>query len=283
MVKDFKHFELYGHRIFSKAIVKAPFRMIASMQNEACFYYVVSGSAGVITSSEKFELQPEEGLLMQCGNYINDYLESKKVEACEAIGVHFNAEVLKLVYDKDFPDFLFQVGNVKSIGYEKVRTDAIMKSYIENLKFYFDNPDLVSEELLRLKLKELILLLAKTNNVEKIRLLIKSLFVKDHVGLKETVELNIFTQISIKELAFLCNLSLSTFKRKFYKIFNQSPAKYIKLERLKRAAMKLRMTNERISDIAYDCGFSELAHFSRSFSDEYHQSPSEYRMTQIDK
>ena len=39
----------------------------------------------------------------------------------------------------------------------------------------------------------------------------------------------------------------------------------------------LKTTNGRISDIAYDCGFNDMAYFSKSFSQVYHASPSNYR------
>ncbi|WP_416221651.1 helix-turn-helix domain-containing protein [Rhodohalobacter sp.] len=35
--------------------------------------------------------------------------------------------------------------------------------------------------------------------------------------------------------------------------------------------------NKTISQIAFDCGFNNLSHFSRTYKAEYGMSPSEYR------
>ncbi|MEL6989852.1 MAG: helix-turn-helix transcriptional regulator, partial [Bacteroidota bacterium] len=78
----------------------------------------------------------------------------------------------------------------------------------------------------------------------------------------------------------LCNLSLSTFKRTFKEHYASSPAKYIKKRKLERAKKLLLSSNLRISDIAYDCGFSDLAHFSKSFLQAYSSSPRDFRLNQ---
>ena len=139
---------------------------------------------------------------------------------------------------------------------------------------------MVSEELLKLKLKEIILLLAKTDNAAAIRDLLSRLFNKADIDFKQVIEANIYNNLSLDELALLCNMSLSTFKREFDKNYDSSPAKYIRKRKLAKAAELLKNTNNRISDVAYDCGFSDLSHFSKSFQKAYQLSPTDYRLNQ---
>ncbi|MDP5079714.1 MAG: helix-turn-helix domain-containing protein [Opitutales bacterium] len=47
--------------------------------------------------------------------------------------------------------------------------------------------------------------------------------------------------------------------------------------RLSRAARELLDTDDTVSDIAYECGFNNLANFNRSFLTRYKITPSEYR------
>lgn len=284
MIKDFKEFELFGKMTFVKAAIEPPFRVTAKMANEACFYYVISGNATVTTSTQRFTANTSEGLVMQCGNYLNDYLSNAEgMEYCEAIAIHLDPEVLKMIYDKEFPDFMQQVHKVKSIGYQKLQSSEALKSYIESLLFYFDHPELVSEELLKLKLKELILLLARTDKAETVRNLLSSLFSKEQVSFKEIIEANLYNNLSLDELATLANLSLSTFKREFVKLYQVSPAKYIRQRKLAQAAKLLRNTSLRISDVAFDCGFGDLAHFSKTFLKVYGHSPSDFRLNEKNK
>ena len=277
MVKAYQQLDLMGERTFIKATVEPPFRLIANMSNEACFYYVISGSSNLVTPTDKITTVANEGIVMQCGNYLSEYLSTAN-EACEAIAIHFHKHVLKTIYDKDFPDFLLNVKKITPVNYNRVKASQLLSNYINSLQFYFDNPELVSQELLKIKLKELILLLVKTENADSVQSLIAGLFTKNEVQFKDVIEANLYNNYSLDELSALTNLSLSSFKREFVKHYQSSPAKYIKRRKLEHAAKLLKSTDLRISDIAYDCGFTDLAHFSKSFQQAYQKSPSEYRL-----
>lgn len=283
MIKVYQQIDLFEKKVFEKAVVEAPFRFTAEMHNEACFYYLVEGYADIYTPTQKLTTQSNEGLVLHCGNYLNDFLASREGTSCEAIAVHLYPDVLKKIYDKDFPDFLTQMGKIQPIRYESYKASALMKTYIDSLQFYFEHPELVSDELLKLKIKELMLLLAKTDNLETVQTLMCGLFTPEEINFKEVIEANIFNNLNLEELALLTHLSLSSFKREFEKHYHTSPARYIKQRRLEQAAKLLRGTELRISDIAFDCGFNDLAHFSKSFQKQYRLSPTDYRMNDIDK
>ena len=188
-----------------------------------------------------------------------------------------------MIYNKEFPDFLLHVNRVKPLNVEKHESSQLLKNYIDSLQFYFDNPSLVTEELLQLKLKELVLLLARTNNATAIQQLLASMFTKIEISFKEIIEANLYNNFTIDELAKLTNLSVSSFKREFNKHYTTSPARYIRERKLKKAAKLLQATSLRISDIAFDCGFSDVAHFSKSFQKMFKVPPSEYRLGQAHK
>jgi AraC family transcriptional regulator, exoenzyme S synthesis regulatory protein ExsA len=278
MIKQHQQFGLYNKRIFERVVLTPPARLLASMPNEACFYYAVKGNSRFRTPTQQIALEAEEALVLKCGNYFTEWLESNKDEYCEVIAVHFYPEVLRKIYDKELPDFLTEVGRIEPMLLNKSKADELLTNYVSSLQFYFQNEELVSDELLKLKVKELILLLAKTDNVEMITQLLAGLFSPTRYTLKEIIEANVYSNLSIDELAKLANISTSTFKREFTKIYQQSPGRYIKERKLSRAADLLLKTDRRISDIAFDCGFVEVAHFSRSFQKRYGVSPSNYRL-----
>lgn len=278
MIKVHQQFDLLGKKILEKVILKPPFRFIARMPNEACFYYVVSGKTNTISTTQSIPVQTSEGLVLRCGNYLNEYIESQESEHCEAIAIHLYPDILRMIYDKELPDFLLNLSNIKPAPYQIVKSSALLKNYIDSLQFYFENPQLISDELLKLKIKELLLLLAKTDNVETLHLLMASLFKETSINFKQLIEDNLYKNYSLEELAALSNLSLSSFKREFTKHYAQSPAKYIKQRKLEQATKLLKATQLRISDIAFDCGFADLAHFSKSFQKKYKLTPSEYRL-----
>src|SRR5690606_8662162 len=136
---------------------------------------------------------------------------------------------------------------------------------------------LVNDEILILKLKEIILLLSQTQDFQIIQVILSQLFSPASYTFKQIIEANLFAQINMEELANKTNLSISTFKREFKKLYSDSPANYIKNKRLERASELLLASDKRITDIAFDCGFNDLANFTKSFHDKYSVSPSNYR------
>jgi len=99
----------------------------------------------------------------------------------------------------------------------------------------------------------------------------------------QIIDAHIFSDLSTEDLAQLTNLSLSSFKREFKRVYNDSPANYIRNKKLEKAAELLVISPERITDIAYDTGFNDLAHFSKCFQEKFGTSPSGYRLDQKHK
>lgn len=279
MINEHQQFELFEKKIFERVVLTPPFKLPTQMPNEACFYYAVNGNSHFRTPTKQITIQAEEAVVLKCGNYLTEWFSNNESETCEIVAVHFYPEVLKKVYDKELPNFLAEVDRISPIPLQKTKSDDLLKNYVSSLQFYFENEELVSDELLKLKLKELILLLAKTDNAQSIAKLIASMFSPSEFSLKEVVESNIYSNLSIDEFANLANLSVSTFKREFSRTYKQSPARYIKKQKLIRASELLKKTNQRISDIAFNCGFTEVAHFSHSFQQQFGISPSNYRLS----
>jgi AraC-like DNA-binding protein len=276
MIQDYQQFELNGKLTFVKAVLKPPFRMFINMEDEACFYFVKSGKSAILSATEKIEVPVQEGVVLQCGRYFNDYLVDENADYCEAIAIHLTPSILKEIVENDYPSFL---KDSKMVNYtnEKIKASSLLEHYIESLEFYFANPSLVSDDLLKLKIKELLLLLNKTNNAGIIKTLIQGAYNNQDISFRRTIESNLFNNLSITEFAELTNMSLSSFKREFEKNYHESPAKFIRTKKLEKAAKLLKSTELRISDIAYDSGFGDLASFSKSFLKEYNINPSEYR------
>ena len=277
MMIDHRMLNLFGKKIFERAVMKAPFRVPVSMPNEACFYFMLRGRGEVIGSGGSFQSEEENGFVLRCGNYISEYCKTVETDTVEAVAVHFYPEIIQMIYDREFPDFLRDVQRVRPIRAYRIERSAPLRTYIDSLLFYFDNPELADEELLKLKMRELILLLVKVDPSETVKHLLADLFEPEALEFRQVVEANVYTNLTTAELAFLCKRSLSGFKREFTRLYATPPARYLRDRKLERAARLLRTTELRISDVAFDCGFATLAHFSRVFHQKYEQSPSEYR------
>ena len=83
--------------------------------------------------------------------------------------------------------------------------------------------------------------------------------------------------IALEQLCTISNLRKANLCRQFKKYTGLSTGDYLKQRRLAAALQKLRTTDDKILTICHECGFSDIAHFNRTFRTAIGQSPSEYR------
>ena len=85
------------------------------------------------------------------------------------------------------------------------------------------------------------------------------------------------SKIAIAEMAKQCNMTSSTFKRKFTDHYGLPPHKWQIKQRLDRAVEMLCATDLLVKQIAYECGFATPSHFVRCFKKEFGHTPETYR------
>jgi len=275
MLLTHQKFDFNNKCLIEKVVIKAPFRFAVNFQDEACFIYFAEGKTTINSANEQTSVTQRESVLLKCGSYFADLLKYSDADRFEILVFHLYPDILRSIYKNEIPAFLKQ--SSKSTFIQKVATDGMVQKFIEGLYFYFDHPSLVSNDLLELKIKELILLLVQSKNAASVVSLFAELFTPRSLSIKEIINGHLFSNITIGDLANLSNLSLSTFNRTFKAMFGDTPANYIKTKRLERAHELLSMSSLTVSEIAYQTCFPNLAHFSRSFNAHYHCSPSAYR------
>lgn len=96
--------------------------------------------------------------------------------------------------------------------------------------------------------------------------------VTDHISA------NLGTEVYLKDLAALANLSETHFIRAFHAATGKTPYQYILDERLRTCAELLRADNEiPVAEIAKSMGFKSPSHFAMTFKTRYGLTPSDYR------
>lgn len=155
-------------------------------------------------------------------------------------------------------------------GYFHLADDYIIKPF---------NPDILKQ---------------KVFAILKNRELLNDYFQKQHEGIEEKVEVESYEDKIVKSaielinehyanhnfsVAFLADklgLSRVQLYRKFKATTGYMPIEYIKDVRLKKAAAMLKTGKFRVSDVAYEVGFSDPKYFSSCFRKEYGVSPRDY-------
>jgi AraC-like DNA-binding protein len=99
----------------------------------------------------------------------------------------------------------------------------------------------------------------------------------DRPSIRQIMETNFCFNLKLEEYADLCCRSLSSFKRDFEEIFDESPGRWLQQRRVRHAATLLTTTDLSVTQVAFESGFEDLSHFSRSFKQITGASPTAYR------
>ena len=95
--------------------------------------------------------------------------------------------------------------------------------------------------------------------------------------ISEYIDNNHQDQISLDTLSEKFNISKYTISRTFRSITGYSFVQYINNIRIIHAQNSLLSTSQKITDIAYTCGFESATHFERCFKKITGITPKEYR------
>lgn len=169
--------------------------------------------------------------------------------------------VNEVIKDKHFPVF-------------NIHKSEKIEAFFHSISYYFSSKTEPDPILLELKFRELILTIADdTTNTEAISYFSSLLHEPQSVSLQRTMEDNFRFNLSLEQYASLCNRSLSAFKRDFLKQYETSPGKWLQEKRLTHSMHLLTNLDKTISEAAFESGFENTSHFSRSFKERFGLSP----------
>jgi AraC-like DNA-binding protein len=100
----------------------------------------------------------------------------------------------------------------------------------------------------------------------------------------EYIRENYMQNFPVEDLANMCHLSQTHFRRVFHEIMQTSPLDYLNTTRILQSCILLRTTEESILSISEQVGFRSVSSFNRHFSAKMGAQPGEWRrkMVKID-
>lgn len=102
---------------------------------------------------------------------------------------------------------------------------------------------------------------------------------KDQARIKriyEYVEQSYHTPINIKQVADIAHLTVPSFCNYFKKVMNMTYTDFVNEFRINQAC-KLLMTEKSITDVCFECGFSNVSYFSKVFKQIKGKSPMQFK------
>ncbi|QHS56415.1 helix-turn-helix transcriptional regulator [Mucilaginibacter sp. 14171R-50] len=240
---------------------------------ECCaFSFVQHGQKRIYRAGGNTTLRYGHGVLIPEGNSI--------------IAEHSNTDALYQSFIVFFPARLgheFMAGKPAqpqpkaNAPYLYFEVDSYIQSYVDHLRSLIDQRQTLSAEMAVLKIRELL-----TALYELAPDVITALFgAQNEPPLKHLVEANLMNPLTLEELAFLANRSLSSFKRDFEKAYGVSPQKYIRERRLEMAAAELDK-GKPVSSVYLDYGYQHLSNFNTAFRRQYGSTPADWALRNKD-
>ncbi len=279
MVLDHKKIEINQTVVFETIICNNETTFNFKLNDEAFFIYVNHGYHIAISPNEIVEV-PEGNLGIAVGkSLILKAYPNQENQHYQVLIIHINRALVTKTLGNKFPDISTVLKNEFSQDMFTGKPCVISKNYVDGIMHYFYNQHVLSNEILEIKIKEILLLLLSSKKAEEVALLLEHFVNKRTASFKEVIETHVLTEISLEEFAQLCNMSLSTFKRHFKKIYDTTPNEYLFNKRLEHSKKLLATSEYSIDDVAIYSGFKTTSHFSRKFKEKYNIPPSQYKLT----
>ncbi len=232
------------------------------------FSFLQKGKKQVHFADSSVAVNDKQSLLIKKGNCLwSELLDNDTIYYCKLL--FFSESKLR--------DFLkkhseFSNNEEETPSYFVIENDDYIHSYLNSLTTVSEAPAIFEANLLSVKFEELMLYLINKYG-KAFEKYLQSLISNEHSAFKNIVENNVYSNLKIDEIAFLCQMSLSTFKRNFIKEYNTSPGKWLADKRLRKAKELLQSGELKSSDIYLDFGYNNLSNFSAAFKNKFGKSP----------
>lgn len=243
------------------------------------FSFLLEGQKSVQYADAKAMINPSQFLLLSSGNC----LMSEKIAApngrYKSILLFFDNKLLSDFFIRHPQAHQAATLKNKKEPFLVFEKDAFLINFIESLGFMLLSGQPLSAEMQRVKLEELLIYLSEHHPDEFQRLRNTSYDADDELLVRQAVTANIYNPVTVEELAFLCHMSLSTFKRRFAKVYDTSPNKWLLEKRMQKAAQLLKQSECKASEIYFELGYENLSSFIQSFKQVHGITPKQYQLT----
>ena len=240
--------------------------------NQNTFSFLIEGNKEVIFDNSDLSIDNRKFLIMKSGHCLMTEKLSE-TKNYRSILLFFTNETLSNFIQK------FELNNIKPEEYKSVYSfeyDKFIKRFVDSLIDISKLSKTVQNKIIEVKFEEIMLYLIELHGTDILYSLTSN---NDNLtqNFTRTVESNQLKKLTLKELAFLCNMSVSTFKREFEKNYSESPIKWFQNKRLEHAYYLLNQKNKKSSEIYFEVGYENLSSFIQAYKSKYNKTPKQHQ------
>ncbi|NIJ46648.1 AraC-like DNA-binding protein [Wenyingzhuangia heitensis] len=240
--------------------------------NQNTFSFLIEGNKEVIFDNSDLSIDNRKFLIMKSGHCLMTEKLSE-IKNYRSILLFFSNETLSKFIQK------FELNNIEQNEYKSVYSfeyDNFIKRFVDSLIDISKLSKTVQKKIIEVKFEEIMLYLIELYGTHILYSLTSN---NDNLtqNFTRTVESNQLKKLTLKELAFLCNMSVSTFKREFEKNYSESPIKWFQNKRLEHAYYLLNQKNKKSSEIYFEVGYENLSSFIQAYKSKYNKTPKQHQ------
>ncbi|MBF2709782.1 helix-turn-helix domain-containing protein [Flavobacterium soyangense] len=239
--------------------------------NQNTFSFLIEGNKEVVFDNSTLSIDNSKFLIMKSG-YCLMTEKLSDTRNYRSVLLFFSNDILLEFIRKN------ELNRNELSVYKSVysfKYDEFIQRFVNSLLDISKLSKNIQKRMLEVKFEEIILYLTEIYGTD----FLQSLSGKSNDTSQkfvQTVETNWMSKLTLKELAFLCNMSVSTFKREFEKHYAKSPIKWFQNKRLEYAHHLLYKEQKSSSEIYLEVGYENLSSFIQAYKSKYGITPKQH-------
>jgi AraC-like DNA-binding protein len=240
--------------------------------------FLLEGEKTVHYAGTQVTVKPHQFVMLAAGNCLMSEKTIGKNADYHSILILFDSHLLTDFFSRHTSLIGKKPKHSGSQPFLLFEKDEFLMNFTHSLNCMLVGDKPIHPELQKIKLEELFIYLSLQypKQVQQIRDM--NYEANDDLLVRQAVTSHINSNITVEELAFLCNMSLSTFKRRFARIYGNTPNKWLLEKRMELAAKMLLQNDCKASEIYHELGYENLSSFIQSFRQIYGLTPKQYQL-----
>ena len=239
------------------------------------FAFIIAGETLLKTPKSEFRLKSGDCFFAKKGCVLT--MSETEDDFCELL-VFLPDGFIKTVIQKYKVPLSEVVCDDKPDTVIPLESDDMLQVYFHSLLSYFSMPVPPKTALLKLKFEELIVQIVTGNLHNPLKSYFREVCMHSKPSIKETMDANFFSNLSLDEFARLCSRSLSAFKKEFMDIYQTTPGKWLMEKRLEYSRYLIETTGMHVDEVCIESGFENRSHFIKVFKNKFGSTPGKFLM-----
>ncbi len=246
--------------------------------NQTFLVYVVHGQAKFVTPETTTFANEGDAVLVRKGAYIMSESLSTTNNQFKAFLFFISDPMVISFFAENQLEFSPYATNREESATVPISLNPSFQAYLFSIRLLLDEAKKQANQarFLELKAKELLYHLVNTDSKKEVIDVFSYSYPGDLIRLKKVMETNYIQALDIVDLAFLCEMSMATFKTKFKEVYQTTPAKWIKEKRLLKAQQLLAHTDFSIVEIGKHVGFADKESFLQAYKAKFKTTPTRH-------